>query len=95
MGTAQRHFTQSSLHSTRHVCGMIVPFIENYKKSVQNKNLIEKEHAVHASIEQEKMPHILLPLLQQILLLGKDSFFLKDFFQDSLMLLLSLHPVSK
>lgn len=53
----QRHFTQSALQSfrsTRHVCGMIVPFVENYKKSIQNKNLIEKEHAVHASTEQER-----------------------------------------
>lgn len=89
---------QSALQSfktTRNVCGMIVSFVENYKKSIQNKNLIDKRTCCTCFNRARKMPHILLPLLQHILLLGKDSFFLKDFFQDSLRLLLSLHPVSK
>lgn len=65
------------------------------KKSIQNKNRIDKRTGCACFNGARTMPHILLPLPQHILLLGKDSFFLKDFFQDSLPLLLSLHPVSK
>lgn len=92
-----RYATRSPALSSRvkslwHDCSICRKLL---KKSIQNKNRVDKRTGCACFDRARTMPHILLPLPQHILLLGKDSFFLKDFFQDSLPLLLSLHPVSK